>query len=253
LVLYRPGTGTIRIQQNANGVFSPVYHEGDPGNGIGGYDLKSPADRVFAFDYNGSGKLDHLVLYRPGTGTIWILEKNVNGVFSPVYHEGDPGNGIGGYDLKSPADRVFAFDYNGSGKLDHLVLYRPGTGTIWILEKNVNGVFSPVYHEGDPVPPPSRRLKRRLFTKRKQHCGKRKGPCDIWAEGKTKVLGATRMHWADRRASAAVPDSLSDARTAGDFERAVVDYGLIQLDGAVVGTRRANRTARRWGSISTVA
>src|SRR6516225_6877314 len=28
--------------------------------------------------------------------------------------------------------------------------------------------------------------------------GSRKGPRDIWAEGKTKVLGATRMHWADR-------------------------------------------------------
>ena len=35
------------------------------------------------------------------------------------------------------------------------------------------------------------RPKRRLSTKRKQHCGSRKGPRDIWAEGKTKVLGAT--------------------------------------------------------------
>jgi len=42
-----------------------------------------------------------------------------------------------------------------------------------------------------------------------QHCGSRKGPCAIWAEGKTKMLGATRMHWADRRASIAVPNSLS--------------------------------------------
>ena len=25
-----------------------------------------------AFDYNGTGKQDHLVCYRPGTGTIWI-------------------------------------------------------------------------------------------------------------------------------------------------------------------------------------
>jgi len=47
--------------------FAAVYQQGDPGNGIGGYDLKSPADRVFAFDYVGSGKLDHLALYRPGT------------------------------------------------------------------------------------------------------------------------------------------------------------------------------------------
>ena len=29
--------------------------------------------RGFAFDYNGSAKQDHLVLYRHGTGTIWIL------------------------------------------------------------------------------------------------------------------------------------------------------------------------------------
>ncbi|MEH2568502.1 hypothetical protein [Bradyrhizobium sp. AZCC 2289] len=148
LALYRPATGTIWILKNSNGNFSPVYHQGDPGNGIGGYDLKSPADRAFAFDYNSSGKLDHLALYRPGTGTIWIL-RNSNGNFSPVYHQGDPGNGIGGYDLKSPADQVFAYDFDGSGKLDHLALYRPGTGTFWIL-KNSNGSFGAVYAQGDP-------------------------------------------------------------------------------------------------------
>jgi hypothetical protein len=93
----------------------------------------STADRAFAFDYTGSGTLDHLALYRPGTGTIWIL-KNVNGTFTPVYQQGDPGNGIGGYNLLSTADQVFAFDFTGSGTLDHLVLYRPGTGTIWILK-----------------------------------------------------------------------------------------------------------------------
>ena len=148
LALYRPGTGTMWILKNTGGVFSPVYQQGDPGNGIGGYDLRSPADRAFAFDYDGSGKQDHLALYRPGTGTMWIL-KNTGGVFSPVYQQGDPGNGIGGYDLRSPADRAFAFDYDGSGKQDHLALYRPGTGTMWIL-KNTGGVFSPVYQQGDP-------------------------------------------------------------------------------------------------------
>jgi len=134
IALYRPGTGTFWILENKNGVFSPVYHQGDPGNGIGGYDLKSGADQSFAFDYNHTGKLDHIALYRPGTGTFWILE-NKNGVFSPVYHQGDPGNGIGGYDLKSRADRAFAFDFNHTGKLDHIALYRPGTGTFWILQE----------------------------------------------------------------------------------------------------------------------
>jgi hypothetical protein len=53
----------------------PVYQQGDPGNGIGGYDLQSTADRVFAFNCSAYGHLDQLVLYRPGTGTIWILDK----------------------------------------------------------------------------------------------------------------------------------------------------------------------------------
>jgi hypothetical protein len=148
LALYRPGTGTMWILRNKGGVFTPVYAEGDPGTGIGGYDLKSAADRAFAFDYDSSGRLDHLALYRPGTGTMWIL-RNKGGVFTPVYAEGDPGTGIGGYDLKSGSDCVFGFDYDGSGKVDHLVLYRPGTGTIWIL-KNTAGQFSPVYSQGDP-------------------------------------------------------------------------------------------------------
>jgi hypothetical protein len=148
LVLYRPGTGTIWILRNNGGAFTPVYQRGDPGDGIGGFNLANPVDRVLAFDYNSSGKLDHLVLYRPGTGTIWIL-RNDAGTFTPVYQRGEPGDGIGGYDLASPADRVFAFDFNSSGKLDHLALYRPGTGTIWILRNNA-GTFTPVFAQGAP-------------------------------------------------------------------------------------------------------
>lgn len=148
LVLYRPGAGAIFIVKNNGGVFTPVYAQGDPGGGIGGYDLLSPADRAFAFDYDHSGNPDHIALYRPGTGTMWIL-KNAGGTFTQVYAQGDPGQGIGGYDLGSSADHAFAFDYDHSGKLDHLVLYRPGTGTIWIL-KQTAGTFSAVFAEGDP-------------------------------------------------------------------------------------------------------
>jgi FG-GAP-like repeat len=147
-VLYRPGQGTIWILRNNAGTFTPVYQQGAPGNGIGGYNLADPADRVFAFDYNSSGRLDHLVLYRPGQGTIWILRNNA-GTFTPVYQQGAPGNGIGGYNLADPADRIFAFDYNNIGRRDHLVLYRPGQGTIWILQ-NSAGTFTPVYAMGAP-------------------------------------------------------------------------------------------------------
>ncbi|WP_173974734.1 zinc metalloprotease, partial [Magnetospirillum sp. LM-5] len=111
--------------------FTPVYQQDDPGQGIGGYDLKSGNDRAFAFDYDGTGKLDHMALYRPGTGTMWILKRSGTS-FTPVYQQDSPGQGIGGYDLRSAADRAFAFDYDSSGKLDHMALYRPGTGTMWI-------------------------------------------------------------------------------------------------------------------------
>ena len=124
-------------------VFTRVYNQGDPGLGIGGYDLRSQDDRAFAFDYLHSGSPDHLVLYRPGT--IYIL-KNSNGNFERVYPRGDQGNGIGGYDLAHPQDRLCAFDYEHSGKLDYLVAYRPGTGTIWIL-RNKDGEFCPVFQE----------------------------------------------------------------------------------------------------------
>ena len=56
--------------------FSAVYAQGDPGNGIGGFDLKSALYRAFAYDYDGSGKLDHIALYRPGTGTMWIEKED---------------------------------------------------------------------------------------------------------------------------------------------------------------------------------
>jgi len=51
-----------------------------------------------------------LVLYRPDTGIIYILEKSGD-QFRAVYPASRPGTGIGGYDLANPADRVFAFDY----------------------------------------------------------------------------------------------------------------------------------------------
>lgn len=127
--------------------FRPVYQEIDPGNGIGGYDLRSPADRAFAFDYNSSGKLDHIALYRPGTGIFWILENN-NATFTAVYTSGTHNAGIGGYDLASGADRAFAFDFDSSGKQDHIALYRPGIGIFRIL-KNDGGTFGTAYDGGN--------------------------------------------------------------------------------------------------------
>ena len=45
-----------------------------PPSGIGTYYLQSPDDQSIAFDYDSSGKQDHLVMYRPGDGIIYILK-----------------------------------------------------------------------------------------------------------------------------------------------------------------------------------
>jgi len=144
LVLYRSATGTVEIFTNARGTLAPVCAQSDPPESTCVYDLKRPDSQALAFDYDHSGKLDHLVFYRPGAGTIAIL-KNLEGAFVPVYE----GQGIGGYDLKSASDRALAFDFDHSGRPDHLLFYRPGTGLVSIL-KNTGGTFSPV-HEGHGI------------------------------------------------------------------------------------------------------
>ena len=54
------------------------------GSGIAGYNLTATNDQILPFDYDSDGKLDHLVVYRPGSWICWILQ-NVQGTFSPVY------------------------------------------------------------------------------------------------------------------------------------------------------------------------
>lgn len=130
IALYRPGTGIFWVLKNTNGTFSAVYGEGDPGNGLGNYNLKSPGDVAMAFDWNRSGKNDHVALYRPGTVMFWVV-KRAQGAFQSVFAE----QAVGEFDLKNPEDKTLAFDYDGSKQSDHSVLYRPnGSGTIWILK-----------------------------------------------------------------------------------------------------------------------
>jgi hypothetical protein len=141
LVLYRPGPGKISIVKrstfNNQATFTPVYTSET--NGIGGYDLGKEADQGMAFDCDGTGRMEYLVFYRPGRGAIHIFKKNDQGTFDKAVYrhsEGDnPGNGIGGYDLRIAGDRIIAFDYNGTGQSDHLMLYRPGTGVFYVVKQ----------------------------------------------------------------------------------------------------------------------
>ena len=49
--------------------------------------MASSNDQILAFDYESCGKLDHLVLYRSGTGLIWIISNLGNGNFSANFVE----------------------------------------------------------------------------------------------------------------------------------------------------------------------
>jgi hypothetical protein len=143
LLLYRPGQKNCWIVKNSLDGFTPVYQSS---NGIGGYNLDNPNDKIIAYDYEHTGRLDFLVCYRPGQRIVWIL-KNVNGVFTPVF-KGSAG--IGGYNLDNGNDQIIALDLDYSGKKDHLVCYRPGSKNCWIL-KNNGGVFTPVYSSADGI------------------------------------------------------------------------------------------------------
>jgi len=141
LVLYRPGTGLVSIVKRdpADGTFKAVFSST---SGIGSFDLKSAADRIVAFDYDHSGKQDHLVLYRPGSRIAYVLKHTTGNTFPVVHHST---SGIGTYDLGDAADQMLAYDYDKSGKLDHLLVYRPGAGLVAIIEHDTDGTFRKVF------------------------------------------------------------------------------------------------------------
>ncbi len=156
LLLYRAGRGAAFLaRSNGDGSFTTTYAVGDNGsaapNGIGGYDLLSTADKVLVFDFNADNR-DDLLIYRPGTGTVFVLRSNGDASFTAVYAVGDNGaaapNGIAGYDLLSGSDKVLTFDFNGDN-LDDIVLYRPGRGAIFVARSIGDGSFATVYAVGD--------------------------------------------------------------------------------------------------------
>jgi len=65
---------------------------------------------------------------------LMVIIKQDNGQFKSVYHT--LSSGSGGYDSTSGSDRAFAFEYSRTGKLDHILLYRPGNGLACILRNN---------------------------------------------------------------------------------------------------------------------
>ncbi|HEX2214327.1 MAG TPA: hypothetical protein VHH12_12960, partial [Mycobacterium sp.] len=98
--------------------------------GIGGFDFHSAHDQVVPFDFDRSGKQDHLLMYRPGSNIVIISKLRAG-------DPRDPGDdryvevfrstqGIGGATLTNTSDRIVPFDYDHDGFMDELAVYRPG-------------------------------------------------------------------------------------------------------------------------------
>ena len=98
--------------------------------GLPGFDISSHHDRCLTFDFDQSGHADHVCLYRPGTGLVWIGKWNQFKGLTQVWTASE---GMGGFDLGMVQDRAFALDYLQTGKLDHVCFYRPGSGVLCIV------------------------------------------------------------------------------------------------------------------------
>ena len=71
--------------------------------------------------------------------------------YETIYLRGDPGDGIGAYNLADALDTIFTFDYDGDFKQD-LFLYRPGGKEVFVLHSRGDGNFDTVYPQGMGVP-----------------------------------------------------------------------------------------------------
>ncbi|MCG5468378.1 hypothetical protein LADH09A_002240, partial [Micromonospora sp. LAH09] len=115
------------VTQAPDGTMWPVYRTATAG--IGGFNLTEPQDRIVAFDHEQTGNLDHLALYRPGKGVMFIVQHKPDDTFAAVFQARQ---GVAGFDLRNPDDQVISYDMDHEGGPDQLLMYRPGAGNVVI-------------------------------------------------------------------------------------------------------------------------
>ena len=152
IVCYRPGNGIIWILYHAPGAtdFTPVV-KGSAG--IGGYDLKGTNDQVIAYDYDGSGYNNHLILYRPGLGYIWIIGHTAGSTNYTTNFSSRTGLGNFNINLSLEQDRLLALDFLGNGDATYLFGYRTGSGSAQLFShaSGLNNWASPWSSGGSGV------------------------------------------------------------------------------------------------------
>lgn len=148
LLLYIPLRG-VACLLHYTGVGSTPWHVDwqngtTSGPGIGGYNLAGIYDKIITYDY-GTGEKNYLMLYRPGSGILWVLQNNTTpsnpdpagGItWTPRIQSN---GGIGGYDLKNVSDQLVVIGGPAHDYMD-LAAFRPGYGNVWFLYHAANSV-----------------------------------------------------------------------------------------------------------------
>lgn len=89
---------------------------------------------IIPYDANGTGHEDHLLIYIPGHGILYLIHYLAGGIWQLDWQST---SGIGGYDLAggNKADKIISYDY-GAGVKNYLICYRPGNKFVWIMKNN---------------------------------------------------------------------------------------------------------------------
>lgn len=150
VICYRPGSGVV-YTFNRDLTNTKFASQGISTSGIWDYnavpiqhyDMSSTSDRIIPYDIVSSGATNNIVCYRAGGGVCYMFH-GYDGLYGTFAYGTTAGIGSGTtyYDLSSSNDKVFAYDCNGTGKLDHLVCYRPGGSVIWIFS---NATLQKIY------------------------------------------------------------------------------------------------------------
>lgn len=138
-LLVTPGLPAVTLFTGVKGALTPL----GPAGPITANAPFQPGDGIVAFDYTGTGKNNHLLVYRSGAGLAWVLAPTGQPSQYP-YKVVASLHGVGDFDLANSADLVIGLDYDRKGSATHLLLYRPGGRAAYIVTPDGKGGFTTV-------------------------------------------------------------------------------------------------------------
>jgi hypothetical protein len=154
LFTYDIGTGMVSLTQvSSTGSTNIVNNEGLLVQNNSPFDIRAYNTDVtdnynevggvhfIPYDATGSGHEDHLLMYIPGRGIVYLWTYAGNGVWQQTWNSS---TGIGGYNLTGFYDKIIAYDWQGTGHKKDLICYRPGSGIFWVLV-NTGTASAPVW------------------------------------------------------------------------------------------------------------